>query len=126
MKRRVGVFALILFVGIGIASQSAQAANLNVNCDKKETISKALQLSAKTNPQGPNRVTVSGDCNENIVIQSMDRLTLITENGGSIMDRSGGTRAVVDIEDSQRVTLKGFTINGGARVSCAVPQVSVT
>jgi hypothetical protein len=42
----------------------------------------------------------------------MDRLTLITKKGASITDRSGGTLPVVDIEDSNRVTLQGFTING--------------
>jgi hypothetical protein len=45
----------------------------------------------------------------------MDRLTLITKKGASITDRSGGSLAVVDIEDSQHVTLQGFTINGGAQ-----------
>jgi hypothetical protein len=45
----------------------------------------------------------------------MDRLTLITLTGASITDRSNGTLAVVDIEDSQKVTLQGFTINGGAQ-----------
>ena len=45
----------------------------------------------------------------------MDRLTLIARKGASITDRSGQSLAVVDIEDSQRVTLEGFTINGGAQ-----------
>jgi hypothetical protein len=72
-------------------------------------------LLAKANPQGPNRVTVSGSCEGNLVIKSMDRLTLITLTGASITDRSNGTLAVVDIEDSQKVTLQGFTINGGAQ-----------
>jgi hypothetical protein len=44
----------------------------------------------------------------------MDRLSLITKNGASITDRSNGTLAVVDIEDSHSVTVRGFTINGGA------------
>ena len=47
------------------------------------------------------------------MIQSMDRLTLITKKGASITDRSNGSLAVVDIEDSHSVTLQGFTINGG-------------
>ena len=49
------------------------------------------------------------------MIRGMDRLTLITKTGASITDRSGGTLPVVDIEDSQRVSLQGFTINGGDR-----------
>ena len=49
------------------------------------------------------------------MIKSMDRLTLITKKGASITDRSNGTLAVVDIEDSHSVTVQGFTINGGAQ-----------
>ena len=113
MRQRATVFAFFLSVAIGGASQYAQAANLRVNCDKHESISKVLHLLAKTNPQGPNRVTVSGACVENLVIQSMDRLTLITETSASITDSSGGSLAVVDIEDSHSVTVQGFTINGG-------------
>src|SRR5204862_7771691 len=55
----------------------------------------------------------SGACVENLVIQSMDRLTLITETSASITDSSGGSLAVVDIEDSHTVTVQGLTINGG-------------
>ena len=113
MRQRTRFFAFFLLVAIGVASQYAQAAHLSVNCDKHESVSKVLRLLAKTNPQGPNRVTVSGSCEGNLVIQSMDRLTLITETGASISDRSDGNLAVVDIEDSHTVTVQGFTINGG-------------
>jgi Right handed beta helix region len=113
MRQKATVFAFFLLVAIGAASY-AQAAHLSVNCDKHESISKELRLLAKTNPQGPNRVTVSGSCEGNLVIQSMDRLTLITTTGASISDRSDGNLAVVDIEDSHSVTVQGFTINGGS------------
>jgi hypothetical protein len=124
MRQRASVFALFLLVAIGAGSQWAQAANLTVNCDKKEKIHKAVKLLADSNPQGPNTVTVLGSCKENILIQSMDRLTLITKKGASITDRSNGSLAVVDIEDSHSVTLQGFTINaGGAGVACGTASV---
>jgi hypothetical protein len=124
MRQRARFFALFLLVAVGAVSQYAQAANLTVNCDKKETIRKTLRLLAKTNPQGPNTITVLGSCRENMSIQSMDRLTLITTNGASITDRSGGNSVVVDIEDSHSVTLQGFTINGGAGgVNCGSASV---
>ena len=98
-----------------------------MNCDKHESIRKALHLLATTNPQGPNTITVSGSCNGNFVIQSMDRLKLITSNGASITDRSNGSLAVVNIEDSHSVTVQGFTINGGGGgESYAAPQVCAT
>jgi len=105
---------LFLFVAVWAASQSAQAANLTVNCDKKETIHKALRTVAALNPGGPNTITVSGSCKDNLVIDGFDRLTLITKNGASISDHSGGTLAVVFVHDSQSFHLQGFTINGGA------------
>jgi hypothetical protein len=54
----------------------------------------------------------------------MDRLTLITEHGASITDSSGGSLAVVDIEDSHSITVQGFTINGGSGgVNCRSASV---
>lgn len=113
MRQRARLFTFFLLVAIVATNQYAQAANFSVNCDKHESISKVLRLLAKTNPLGPNTITVSGSCRGNFVIKSMDRLTLITRNGASITDRSNGSLAVVDIEDSRSVTLQGFTINGG-------------
>jgi len=104
---------LFLLVAIWASHQSAQAANLTVNCDKKETIHQALKLVAALNPGGPNTINVSGSCKDNLVIEGLDRLTLITKNGASISDRSSGALPVVYIHDSQSFTLQGFTINGG-------------
>ena len=124
MRQRARFLAFFLLVAIGAASPSAQAANLTVNCNRKETINKAVKLLAHTNPQGPNTITVVGSCRDNIVIQSMDRLTLIGRNGASITDRSSGSLTVVDIEDSHSVTMQGFTINGGAGgVQCGTASV---
>jgi hypothetical protein len=124
MRQRVRVFAFLLLMAIGAASQYAQAVNLSVNCDNHESIHKALRLLALSNPQGPNTVSVSGRCRENLLIQSMDRLTLIAKKNASITDRSGGTSEVVDIEDSRSVTVQGFSINGGAGgVQCGTASV---
>ena len=113
MRQRARILALFLLVTIGAASQYAQAANVSVNCDTHDSIRKALHLVAISNSKGPSTITVSGACEENVVIQGMDRLTLITKNGASITDSSNGSLAVVDIEDSRSVRLQGFTINGG-------------
>ena len=122
MKQRCVAF--LLLVALGTVSQRAQAAKLSVNCDKHESIHKALHLLAIGNPQGPNTLRVSGACRGNFVIQGMDRLTLIARKGASIADESNGTLAVVDIEDSQRVTLQGFTIIGGAQgIQCSTASL---
>jgi hypothetical protein len=124
MRQSTRSLAFFLLLAIGVASQYAQAANFSVNCDRNERINKTLRLVAMANPQGPNRVTVTGSCKENVKIRSMDRLTLITKNGASIADRSSGTLAVVDIEDSRSVILQGFTLNGGAAgVACGTASI---
>jgi hypothetical protein len=119
MRQRVTVFAFYLLVAIGAASRCAQAVNLTVNCDKHESIHRALNLLASGNPQGPNTMTISGSCKGNFVIKGMDRLTLITKKGASITDRSNGGLAVVDVEDSRSVTVQGFTINGVVQCGAA-------
>jgi hypothetical protein len=124
MRQGARIFAFLLFLTIGATTSNAQAHRLTVNCDKKDTIHETLRFLALTNPQGPNTVVVSGNCKENLLIQSMDRLTLITKKGATITDRSNGASAVVDIEDSRGVTLQGFTINGGgAGVTCGASSV---
>jgi hypothetical protein len=124
MRQNAKFFALFLLVAMGAASRYAQATNLTVNCDRHESLHKALRLLATTNPQGPNKITVLGDCKGNFVIQSMDRLTLITKKGASITDRSNRSLAVLDIEDSHSVTVQGFTINGGAQgILCSTASV---
>lgn len=120
----VKVFASLLLVAIAAAGRSAEAATLTVNCDKKQTIHETLKLLEAVHLSGPHTLSVVGSCRENIVIQSVDHLTLISKNGASITDRSGGSLAVVDIEDSHSVTLQGLTINGGSTgVSCGASSV---
>jgi hypothetical protein len=102
-----------------------QGVNLRVNCGQKvegtlPTINAALKL---LSPAMSNTVTVSGTCNENVLIQGFDRLTLISTTGATINDASGGQNSVVDIEDSRRVTLQGFTINGGFGLGCGSASV---
>ena len=106
----------VAFVCLAVLSVSAHATNLNVYCGGKRlpnTINGALKM---LNRQGPNTLTVSGTCKENVVIKSFDNLTLQTVQatlGASINDASGGTADVIVIQDSTRITIQGFTINGG-------------
>ncbi|HXE91939.1 MAG TPA: right-handed parallel beta-helix repeat-containing protein [Terriglobales bacterium] len=107
------VWVLLLTAG------SAYAADVTVDCNKKKTINAAL---AGLSKQGPHTVTVSGTCNENVVIDGFDTLTLIGTAGASINDPTPGNLAdndVVDILQSRNVTVQGFTINGGIEgVAC--------
>jgi hypothetical protein len=119
MRQGIRILSLFLLLAIGAASRLAQAATYNVDCSKHEFIGKALRVLAAANPQGPNTINVSGVCRGNFVIRSMDRLTLITKNGATLTDRSGGSLAVLDIEDSHSVTVQGLTVNGFVQCGAA-------
>lgn len=117
----IAVFALaICFFGV----KQVRASTVAVNCNSGQTIQSTL---AKLNPAGPNTLTVSGTCNENVTIQGMDRLTLIATGGATINDASGAAGDVIDILSSHTITVQGFTINGGSvGILCAQQSACVT
>ena len=98
-----------------LASATADASTLYVKCGDGESglhsISAAVKLLQNSSPNGPNTVTVSGACRENVVIKNMLQLTINGVNGASITDASGGAADVVDIRDSH-VTLSNLKIDG--------------
>ncbi|PWT81985.1 MAG: hypothetical protein C5B58_08980 [Acidobacteria bacterium] len=105
--------SLLLLMSTGIV----RAATLYVNCGGKtgfSTIGMALKALKYSESSGPSTINVSGACRENVVIQSVDRLTLNAAPGTSISDPSGGNSSTLVIDDSRDVTVTGFTINGGA------------
>jgi hypothetical protein len=103
--------SLILLIAAGTVS----AATLHVNCAAKEGMhSIGAALKVLRNVPGPNTINVSGACNEDVVIQSMDRVTLNAVNGASINDPSQGANVTLVIDDSRSVTINNFVINGYA------------
>jgi hypothetical protein len=113
LKKYVCVSALLLLVG-----STANATTLWVNCGAKSglnSIGAALKALQSGDSHGLATINVSGACQENVVIQRMDRLTVnAVSPGTSITDRSGGTLDVINISDSQDVTISNFTIDAGA------------
>lgn len=101
----------------------AHAGTLYVNCNAHKgltQIQKAVNLLQQAESTGSKTILVSGRCKENITIKSLDNLTLTAQNGASITDPSNGTLDVIDVLDSRRVDIQGFSINGGANgVLCA-------
>lgn len=122
LTKYVCVSAVLLFLG-----STAQAATLWVHCGSKTgltSITAALKaLNSSEESHGPSTINVSGACTENVVIQSMDRLTLNAVNGASITDASGGTLDVIVIGDSRSVSVNNFTINGSAGGASAITCV---
>src|SRR5271169_5653703 len=92
------VFASIVLLSVGSV---AQALTLSVNCGSKEaltSIGAALKALQRFEFGGPATINVSGACHENVVIQSIDRLTLNAAPGASISDQSGGNLSTVTID----------------------------
>ncbi len=111
-KKYIGAFGLLLLMG-----STVHATTLWVNCGGAKgltSINSALKALQYFESRGPATINVSGACNEDVVIQSIDRLTLTALKGASINDPSGGNLVTVTIDDSRDVTINGFTINGGA------------
>jgi hypothetical protein len=111
-KKYISAFGLLLLMG-----STAHATTLYVNCGGKaglSSIGAALKFLHGPLASAPNSINVSGACNEDVVIQSIDRLTLTAVTGASINDPSGGNLVTVTIDDSRDVAINGFTINGGA------------
>src|SRR5579859_2772062 len=108
--RRKSLFVLPLTLLLTIV---AKGSNLSVDCNKGGTIGAAIAKISVHSPQGPNLITVTGACHENVSINSLDNLTLQAgPAGASISDASGGTLDTVAVGDSQRFAMNGFTING--------------
>jgi hypothetical protein len=98
-----------------LCAGSVNAATLYVNCAAKEGLrSIGAALKVLQYVSGASTINVSGACNENVVIQGIDRVTLNAAPGASINDPSGGNLDVLDIVDSRDASVNNFIINGGA------------
>ena len=117
MSRLKIVLSLCLPLVLLMSASTVKAATLWVNCGGKvglTSIAAALKALQYSEGHGPSTINVSGACHENVVIQSLDRLSLNAASGASITDTSGGNLSAVTIDDSRDVAVNGFTINGGA------------
>jgi hypothetical protein len=111
---------LLALLPIFLLGLTAQALTFNVDCRLAThlPINAVVAKIAARNPLGPNTITVTGNCHENVVISSLDNLTLQASSlGATITDASSGTLDTLVVVDSGRFALNGFTINGS--VNCA-------
>ena len=99
-----------------------------VDCNKNGSINAELAMLSNIGMTRGVTILVSGTCKENVLIQGFDRLNLVTTTlGTSINDSVTGTQITVEIDDSHNVTLRGFTINGGASgVGCGTSSCYLT
>lgn len=110
---KIGVSLAACGIALSLFTAVAHAGDSKVNCSSPGHAGKIANVLSRLNPADTNVVHVSGRCHENLIIQGFDRLSLIAEPGAVIEDASGGQAAVIEILDSQRVLIQGFTIRGG-------------
>lgn len=107
--RRVALVSLSALV----LALSASATTVAVDCNAKKdnSINAALASLVK---QGPHTINIKGTCNENIVIENFDDVTLAGSGGASINFVPGPDNyQTIWIGRSRNVTVHDLTINGG-------------
>src|SRR5262249_30420197 len=92
--------ALLLLLG----SVTAEAATFYVHCGATgglNSIGAALKALKISEASGSSTINVTGHCQENVVVQGIDRLALNAVNGASINDASSGALDVISVVDSR-------------------------
>lgn len=78
-----------------------------VDCSKGDSINDALK---KLSRSGPNVLTVTGTCAEDIVIDGFDDLTLVAAPGAALNPASPTSKTILLVNSSRRVVVDGFAI----------------
>src|SRR5262245_21080929 len=102
----------LITMALLVAATTANAVTLRVNCGEHTgltSIGAALKALQYSESRAPATINISGACKENLLIQSFDRLTLNGLPGASVTDASGGTSDVIDVADSQSVSINNLT-----------------
>jgi hypothetical protein len=117
---KVSVFA-ILFTFF-LLPVIAHASNVAVNCPGA-----SLNTAVAALPPGPNTITVTGTCNENVSISDVRSLTIIGGAGGATIVQPQDSNTF-DILRSQNITLQNLEIVGvpGSTLDSAGAGVNVS
>ncbi len=111
-------FCAMLVASMLLAASSVSAANLTVICPgggPGAYPSITAALNAITNNAGPNSITVSGTCTENIVIRNQNDLSIQAAPGSTavIVNAANPAQITVHLFGSRLVAFYGLTIQGG-------------
>jgi hypothetical protein len=111
-------FCAVLVASVLLAASSASAADLTVICPgggPGAYSSVTAALNAITNNAGPNSITVSGTCTENIFIRNQNDLSIHNAPGSTavITNAASPAQITVVVFGSRLVTFNGLSIQGG-------------
>ncbi len=106
---------IVLLAVLGSLSVlDGEAATVDVNCNKGQTIGAAL---AQLNPHGPNIVNVRGTCAEAVDVGHFERLTLRGRGGAAIAAPLDAGKASLHIHNSREVLVRDLTVGSAGGVS---------
>lgn len=91
-----------------------EAANVDVNCNKGQTIGAAL---AQLNPHGPNTVNVRGTCAEVVDIGHFERLTLRGKGAAVIAAPLDVSKWSLVIHNSREILVRALTVGSVGGIS---------
>ena len=101
---RTMLLALLTISLVGLPAQ-ALTISIDFRLSTHLPINAAVARLAARNPLGPNTINVTGNCHENVVISSLDNLTLqASPLGATITDASNGTLDTLVISESAAVS----------------------
>lgn len=92
-----------------------------MDCAKAESINAAL---AKLKKRGPNVVSISGTCAEDIAIEGFDGLTLIANGTAVLTPATSSSKRILLVNSSRLVTIDGFAIEIPSSPGTPAPWVA--
>ena len=106
-KAIAAVFSLVLAGLLWLVTSSGEAANVKFTCNGKSTIGNAVK---KLKPG--DTLSVTGTCNENLVIAEDIVRVVLDGQGKSTIQGQDKTIPAVEVR-GRGITIKGFTVIGG-------------
>jgi hypothetical protein len=121
VQRSSFLFIATIVISAVLAASSASAADLTVVCPGGGPVGPGVYssitaaLNAITNTQGPNTITVSGTCTENVFIFNQNNLTIRNAAGSApvITNAANPAQITVQLFGSRLVAFYGLSIQGG-------------
>jgi len=104
------LMGLVLLPGAVAAAPAETTKPKTVDCDAGQTLAGAL---SKLDKRGPNTLTVSGTCRENVAIRGFDDLRIEAPGAVLIPASVGLGTSALEVVGSRFVTIDGLTVHGG-------------
>jgi hypothetical protein len=108
--KRTGRFLALAVLAFGT---EATAGQITVNCDRGESLGRAVALLPRGNPS---TVTVNGTCTEYVAIRGLEDLTVRSRTGATLVQPPGDAgqpyvfKAALTIDASRSITIDGLKV----------------